>query len=159
MEQSKFATLSTLFAFLMVITSRILIPVNESAFTIQIFIVVLSAILGGSMVGLTAQLIYLLFGLFVPVFNSGALAVEYFSKPDNFFILIFPFVALAIGTYVYTWKPLYDMLLRATVIIIFASLVYLSANYLFTEKFTFEIFIKKIHIFYLTNLKTLLQIK
>jgi biotin transporter BioY len=152
MEQSKFATLSSLFAFLMVITSRIFIPVNESTFTIQIFIVVLSAILGGSMVGLTAQLIYLLFGLFVPVFNSGALAVEYFSNPANFFILIFPFVALAIGTYVYTWKPLYDMLLRATVIIIFASIVFLFANYLFTENFHLEIFIKKNTAMLISNL-------
>lgn len=152
MEQSKFATLSTLFAFLMVITAKILIPLNESAITIQMFIVVLSAILGGSMVGLTAQLIYLFFGLFVPVFNSQALAIEYFSKPANFFVLIFPFVALAIGTYVYTWKPLNDMLLRATVIIIFASVVYFFSNYLFTENFTLEIFIKKNTAMLISNL-------
>lgn len=152
MEQSKFATLSTLFAFLMVITAKILIPLNESAINIQIFIVVLSAILGGSMVGLTAQLIYLLFGLFVPVFNSQALAVEYFSKPVNLFTLIFPFVALAIGTYVFTWKPLYNMLLRATVVILFASIVFLFANYLLTDNFTFEIFIKKNTAMLISNL-------
>lgn len=44
------------------------------------------------------------------------------------------------------------MLLRATVIIIFASLVYLSANYLFTEKFTLEIFIKKNTAMLISNL-------
>ena len=152
MEQSKFATLSTLFAFLMVITAKILIPFNESTITIQIFIVVLSAILGGSMVGLTAQLIYLLFGLFVPVFNSQALAIEYFSNPVNLFTLIFPFVALAIGTYVFTWKPLYNMLLRATIIIILASIVFLFTNYLLTDNFTFEIFIKKNTAMLISNL-------
>ena len=74
MDLTKFATLSSLFALLMVVSAKILIPMNGELISIQLFFVVLAGLVGGNMIGLTAQLIYMMFGFFVPVFYNNEMA-------------------------------------------------------------------------------------
>ena len=87
MDLTKFATLSSLFALLMVVSAKILIPMNGELISIQLFFVVLAGLVGGNMIGLTAQLIYMMFGFFVPIFYNNEL-----SKNIQNFVVVYRYI-------------------------------------------------------------------
>lgn len=101
MDFRKFAIAATLFTFLTVISAKINIGSAELVFTF----VLLSGLVGGANVGLTSQLMYLLFGLFIPVFPgsqvgpSGPLGFgpSVFLEYHAGFLISFPFAAFLCG--------------------------------------------------------------
>ena len=143
MELTKFATLSSLFALLMVVSAKILIPMNGELISIQLFFVVLAGLVGGNMIGLTAQLIYLMFGFFVPVFYNNELAMVYFTQPDHLFQLLYPLIALAFGSYISIYKGLWLSISHSFLIIFTAILVFLMMYFALTNKINLLNFLQK----------------
>ena len=68
MDFKKFAIASALFAFLTTVAAGVVIPNGEVPITLQSVFVLLAGLIAGANVGLTSQLIYLLVGVFSPVF-------------------------------------------------------------------------------------------
>ena len=143
MELTKFATLSSLFALLMVVSAKILIPMNGELIAIQLFFVVLAGLVGGSMIGLTAQLIYMMFGFFVPVFYNNELAILYFTQPHHLFQLLYPLIALAVGSYISIYKGFWLSISHSFFIIFTAILVFLMMYFALTNKITLFNFLQK----------------
>ncbi len=143
MELTKFSTLSSLFALLMVVSAKILIPVNGELISIQLFFVVLAGLVGGNMIGLTAQLIYVMFGFFVPVFYNNELAMVYFTQPNHLFQLLYPLIALAVGSYISIYKGLWLSIGHSFLIIITAILVFILIYFTLTNKITLSNYLQK----------------
>ena len=140
MELTKFSTLSSLFALLMVVSAKILIPMNGELISIQLFFVVL---VGGNMIGLTAQLIYMMFGFFVPVFYNNELASVFFTHPNHLFQLLYPLIALAIGSYLSIYKGLWLSISHSFLIILTAILVFILMYFGLTDKLALSNFLQK----------------
>ena len=143
MELTKFATLSSLFALLLVVSAKILIPMNGELISIQLFFVVLAGLVGGSMIGLTAQLIYIMFGFFVPIFYNNELAVIYFTHPHHLFQLLYPLIALAVGSYISIYKGLWLSIGHSFLIIITAMLVFILMYLALTDKIVLLNYLQK----------------
>jgi biotin transporter BioY len=143
MELTKFSTLSSLFALLMVVSAKILIPMNGELISIQLFFVVLAGLVGGNMIGLTAQLIYVMFGFFVPVFYNNELAMVYFTQPNHLFQLLYPLIALAVGSYISIYKGLWLSIGHSFLIIITAILVFILIYFTLTNKITLSNYLQK----------------
>jgi len=143
MDLTKFATLSSLFALLMVVSAKILIPMNGELISIQLFFVVLAGLVGGNMIGLTAQLIYMMFGFFVPVFYNGELASVYFTHPNHLFQLLYPLIALAIGSYLTSYKGLWLFISHSILIILTAILVFILMYFGLTDKIALLNYLQK----------------
>jgi len=143
MELTKFSTLSSLFALLMVVSAKILIPINGELISIQLFFVVLAGLVGGNMIGLTAQLIYVMFGFFVPVFYNNELAMVYFTQPNHLFQLLYPLIALAVGSYISIYKGFWLSIGHSFLIIITAILVFILIYFTLTNKITLSNYLQK----------------
>lgn len=143
MDLTKFATLSSLFALLMVVSAKILIPMNGELISIQLFFVVLAGLVGGNMIGLTAQLIYMMFGFFVPVFYNDELASVFFTHPNHLFQLLYPLIALAIGSYISIYKGLWLSISHSFLIILIAILVFILMYFGLTDKLALSNYLQK----------------
>ena len=143
MELTKFSTLSSLFALLMVVSAKILIPMNGELISLQLFFVVLAGLVGGNMIGLTAQLIYMMFGFFVPVFYNNELAAVYFTQPNHLFQLLYPLIALTVGSYISIYKGFWLSIGHSFLIIITAILVFILMYFALINKITLSNYLQK----------------
>jgi biotin transporter BioY len=127
----------------MVVSAKILIPMNGELISIQLFFVVLAGLVGGNMIGLTAQLIYIMFGFFVPVFYNNELAAVFFTHPNHLFQLLCPLIALAIGSYISIYKGLWLSISHSFLIILIAILVFILMYFGLTDKLALSNYLQK----------------
>lgn len=97
MDFKKFAIASALFAFLTTVAAGVVIPNGEVPITLQSVFVLLAGLIAGANVGLTSQLIYLLVGVFSPVFAGEIHGMEILGDPTVGFLFAFPVAAFLAG--------------------------------------------------------------
>lgn len=97
MDFKKFAIASCLFAFLTTIGANVVIPNGDIPFTLQSVFVILSGLLAGANVGITSQMIYLLIGVFTPVYAGDRYGLELLADPTAGYLLAFPIAAFTAG--------------------------------------------------------------
>lgn len=89
--------LAAIFAALTAVSAFIKIPLPPVPFTMQIFIVILSALLLGSKLAFVSQIVYIAIGLIgVPIFSSGG-GINYIFNPTFGYLLGFAVMALVVG--------------------------------------------------------------
>ncbi len=97
MDFKKFAISSALFALLTTVSAQVYIPNGDVPITLQSIFVLLAGLIAGANVGLTSQLIYLLVGVFSPVFAGQIHGMEILADPTVGFLFAFPVAAFLAG--------------------------------------------------------------
>lgn len=89
-----------IFAAITAIFSQIALPLpfSQVPFTLQVFAVVLTAIVLGGKLGFTSQIVYILLGAIgIPVFAGFHGGIQVILGPTGGYILSYPIMALIIG--------------------------------------------------------------
>ena len=126
MEFKYFAIASTLFAFLTTVAADVVIPNGDIPFTLQSVFVLLSGLIAGANVGITSQLIYLMFGAFFPVFAGSDYGFSILADPTAGYLFAFPvagFIAGLLGHNQNFWKIILAVVLAQTSLYISGVLV------------------------------------
>lgn len=97
MDFKKFAIASTLFAFLTTVAAQVYIPNGDIPITLQSVFVLLAGLIAGANAGMTSQFIYLLIGVFTPVYAGDTYGMEILADPSVGFLLGFPVAAFIAG--------------------------------------------------------------
>jgi hypothetical protein len=79
----------------------------------------------------------------VPVFNNGELASLYFTHPNHLFQLLYPLIALAIGSYLTSYKGLWLSISHSILIILTAILVFILMYFGLTDKIALLNYLQK----------------
>ena len=141
MDFKKFATASALFAFLTTVAASVSIPNGEVPITLQSVFVILAGLIAGANVGLTAQLIYLLVGVFSPVFAGEIHGMDILGDPTVGFLFAFPvaaFLAGYIGHQQNIWKIMLAVTIAQTSLYVF-GVIFFKINTEITFKDAFEV--------------------
>src|SRR5688572_24888313 len=99
MNFSKFVTAVFVFVLLTIVGSKITVPAGMISFTLQTVFVMLSGLIAGANAGLTSQLVYLMFGMFMPVFAGDMYGPGVFSDISAGYLVAFPLAAFYCGKY------------------------------------------------------------
>lgn len=97
MDFKNFAIASTLFAFLTTVAADVNIPNGDIPITLQSVFVLLAGLLAGANVGITSQLIYLMLGVFFPVFAGQDFGFSILADPSVGYLFGFPVAAFITG--------------------------------------------------------------
>lgn len=97
MDFKKFAIASTLFAFLTTVAAQVYIPNGEVPITLQSVFVLLAGLVAGANAGITSQLIYLLLGVFTPVYAGDTYGMDILADPSVGYLFGFPVAAFIAG--------------------------------------------------------------
>ena len=97
MDLKKFSIASTLFALLTTVVAQVYIPIGIDRIAIQVIVVLLSGLISGPMVGLTAQLLYLMLFVFTPNTLNDTYFFTAFKDASIGYQLSFPVVAFVAG--------------------------------------------------------------
>lgn len=97
MDFKKFATASAIFALLTTVGAQVYIPNGDVPITLQSIFVLLSGLLAGANVGITSQLIYLIVGVFTPVYAGDTFGFEILADPSVGYLFGFPLAAFIAG--------------------------------------------------------------
>lgn len=127
MDFKKFAIASALFAFLTTVAAGVVIPNGEVPITLQSVFVLLAGLLAGANVGLTSQLIYLLVGVFSPVFAGEIHGMDILGDPTVGFLFAFPvaaFIAGIIGHEGNLWKIMLAVVLAQSSLYLFGVIFF-----------------------------------
>lgn len=108
MDLKKFSIASTIFALLTTIVAQVYIPIGIDRIAIQMVIVLLSGLISGPMIGLTAQLLYLMLFVFTPNTLNDTYFFTAFKDPSIGYQLSFPIVAFIAG-YIGFESPLWKI--------------------------------------------------
>lgn len=110
MDYKKFAIASTLFAFLTTVAADVSIPNGDIPITLQSVFVLLAGLMAGANAGITSQLIYLMFGAFLPVFAGEDFGLSILADPSVGYLFAFPVAAFITGMIGHQQKFLFIML-------------------------------------------------
>lgn len=127
MDFKKFAISSALFALLTTVSAQVYIPNGDVPITLQSIFVLLAGLLAGANIGLTSQLIYLLVGVFSPVFVGEIHGMEILADPTVGFLFAFPvaaFLAGLIGHQANLWRILLAVVVGQSVLYLFGVIFY-----------------------------------
>ena len=141
MDFKKFATASALFAFLTTVAASVSIPNGEVPITLQSVFVLLAGLIAGANIGLTSQLIYLLVGIFSPVFAGEIHGADILGDPTVGFLFAFPlaaFLAGYIGHQQNIWRIMLAVTIAQTTLYIF-GVIFFKINTERTFKDAFEV--------------------
>lgn len=97
MDFKKFAIASTLFAFLTTVAAQVYIPNGDVPITLQSVFVLLAGLIAGANAGITSQLIYLLLGVFTPVYAGDTYGMDILADPSVGYLFGFPVAAFIAG--------------------------------------------------------------
>lgn len=97
MDFKKFATASAIFALLTTVAAQVYIPNGDVPITLQSVFVLLSGLIAGANVGITSQLIYLVVGVFTPVYAGDTYGLEVLADPSVGYLFGFPLAAFIAG--------------------------------------------------------------
>ncbi len=97
MDFKKFAIASTLFAFLTTVAAQVYIPNGDVPITLQSVFVLLAGLIAGANAGITSQLIYLLLGVFTPVYAGDTYGMDILADPSVGYLIAFPIAAFIAG--------------------------------------------------------------
>lgn len=97
MEFKNFAIASILFAFLTTVAADVSIPNGDIPITLQSVFVLLAGLMAGANVGITSQLIYLMLGVFFPVFAGQDFGFSILADPSVGYLFGFPVAAFITG--------------------------------------------------------------
>ncbi len=111
MGLSRFASLAALFALLTTIAAKIIFHNSEIPYTLQSVFVLLSGLVGGPIIGITSMLIYLMFGMFVPVFAGNDFGFSVIADPSAGYLFAFPVAAFIAGYIGHQSKAIWIILL------------------------------------------------
>ncbi len=78
--------------------AKLSIDSDPVPFTLQTVVVLLAGFIGGANIGLTSQLVYLLFGMYLPVFAGNLYGPQIFSDITAGYLVAFPVAAFVCGT-------------------------------------------------------------
>jgi hypothetical protein len=84
-----------------------------------------------------------MFGFFVPVFYNDELASVFFTHPNHLFQLLYPLIALAIGSYISIYKGLRLSLSHSFLIILIAIFVFILMYFGLTDKLALSNYLQK----------------
>lgn len=137
MDFKKFAIASALFALLTTVAAGVVIPNGEVPITLQSIFVLLAGLMAGANVGLTSQLIYLLVGVFSPVFAGEIHGMDILGDPTVGFLFAFPvaaFLAGFIGHQGNLWKIMLAVVLAQSSLYLFGVIFFkLNTEYSFKD--------------------------
>ncbi len=97
MDFKKFAIASTLFAFLTTVAAQVYIPNGDVPITLQSVFVLLAGLVAGANAGITSQLIYLMLGVFTPVYAGDTYGMDILADPSVGYLFGFPVAAFIAG--------------------------------------------------------------
>lgn len=127
MDFKNFAIASTLFAFLTTVAADVRIPNGDIPITLQSVFVLLAGLIAGANAGITSQLIYLMFGAFLPVFAGEDFGFSILADPSVGYLFAFPLAAFItgfIGHKQNIWYILLSVILAQTSLYISGVTVY-----------------------------------
>jgi len=122
MDYKNFAISSTLFAFLTTVAADVSIPNGDIPITLQSVFVLLAGLIAGANAGITSQLIYLMFGAFLPVFAGEDFGLSILADPTVGYLFAFPVAAFITGMLGHQQKLLFILLS----VILAQSVLYIS---------------------------------
>jgi biotin transport system substrate-specific component len=97
MDFKKFAIASTLFAFLTTVAAQVYIPNGDVPITLQSVFVLLAGLIAGANAGMTSQFIYLMLGVFTPVYAGDTYGMDILADPSVGYLFGFPIAAFIAG--------------------------------------------------------------
>lgn len=139
MDFKNFAIASTLFAFLTTVAADVRIPNGDIPITLQSVFVLLAGLIAGANAGITSQLIYLMFGAFLPVFAGDDFGFSILADPSVGYLFAFPIAAFITGLLGHQqkfWYILLSVILAQTSLYISGVTVYfVNSDKSFNEVF------------------------
>jgi biotin transport system substrate-specific component len=126
MDFKKFAIASTLFAFLTTVAAQVYIPNGDVPITLQSVFVLLAGLIAGANAGMTSQLIYLMLGVFTPVYAGDTYGMDILADPSVGYLFGFPiaaFIAGLIGHEKNFWMIMLGVVLAQTALYVSGVLV------------------------------------
>ncbi len=108
---------------LMIFGAKLSVPTLGIPVTFSTLFLCISAMLTNTFVATSGQILYLLSGLFFPVFSSDSYGVEFYQSFTAGYVLIFPVVAYLVSK----WTPLFkDWFTTASYLVVAHSIVMAS---------------------------------
>ncbi len=126
MDFKKFAIASTLFAFLTTVAAQVYIPNGDVPITLQSVFVLLAGLIAGANAGMTSQFIYLMLGVFTPVYAGDTYGMDILADPSVGYLFGFPiaaFIAGFLGHKQNIWMILLAVILAQTALYVSGVLV------------------------------------
>jgi biotin transport system substrate-specific component len=137
MEFKNFAIASTLFALLTTVGASVYIPNGDVPITLQSVFVILAGLIAGANAGITSQMLYLLLGVFTPVYAGDNRGLSVLADPTAGYLFAFPvaaFLAGIIGHEAKFWKIILAVVLAQTSLYIGGVMVMkINTDYSFSK--------------------------
>ncbi len=107
----------------MIFGAKLSVPTLGVPITFSTLFLCISAMLTNTFIATSGQILYLISGLFFPVFSSDSFGIEFYQSYTAGYVLVFPVVAYLVSK----WTPLFkDWFTTASYLVVAHSIVMAS---------------------------------